>query len=244
MNRAGKENLIKIERRDFLKLATTSLASMMLMESMAQGAQADNNSKLISYLPKSDYPQMAWTVDDGCSAESLENYIKIAIEHDLKLTFFVYSAMSPWKSQAKLLRPLVQSGQIQLANHSHTHRNLANLSSAEIKRDLMNCQNFIEKTYGVDARPYYRAPYGALNQKVMQAAEDIGYTRPVSWSHSLVDMPTQKPKRLLHHAKEGFVDRNIVLSHANNLIVSKNIDALLKVISDRNLSLVTLNDVF
>ncbi len=217
---------------------------MMLMDSMTQGAQAANSSNLISYLPKSDYPQMAWTVDDGCSKESLESYIKIAIEHDLRFTFFVYSAMSPWKSQAKLLKPLVESGQIQLANHSHTHRNLANLSSAEIKRDLMNCQNFIEKTYGVDARPYYRAPYGALNSKVIQAAEDIGYTRPVSWSHSLVDMPGQSAKRMRHHANEGFIDGNIVLSHANSLVVSKNIDALLEVISERNLSLVTLNDVF
>ena len=244
MNQGGKENLIKIERRDFLKLATTSLASMMLIESMPQVANAASGSNLISYLPKSDYPQMAWTVDDGCSKDSLESYIKIAIEHDLRFTFFVYSAMSPWKSQAKLLRPLVESGQIQLANHSHTHRNLATLSSAEIKRDLMNCQNFIEKCYGVDARPYYRAPYGAFNKRVIEAAEDIGYTAPVSWSHSLVDMPTQKPRRLRHHAREGFIDRKIVLSHANSLVVPKNFDALLKVINDRGLSLVTLNDVF
>ena len=217
---------------------------MMLIESMPQVANAASGSNLISYLPKSDYPQMAWTVDDGCSKDSLESYIKIAIEHDLRFTFFVYSAMSPWKSQAKLLRPLVESGQIQLANHSHTHRNLATLSSAEIKRDLMNCQNFIEKYYGVDARPYYRAPYGAFNKKVIEAAEDIGYTAPVSWSHSLVDMPTQKPRRLRHHAREGFIDRKIVLSHANSLVVPKNFDALLKVINDRGLSLVTLNDVF
>ena len=244
MNQGGKENLIKIERRDFLKLATTSLASMMLIESMPQVANAASGSNLISYLPKSDYPQMAWTVDDGCSKDSLESYIKIAIEHDLRFTFFVYSAMSPWKSQAKLLRPLVESGQIQLANHSHTHRNLATLSSAEIKRDLMNCQNFIEKNYDVDARPYYRAPYGAFNKKVIEAAEDIGYTAPVSWSHSLVDMPTQKPRRLRHHAREGFIDRKIVLSHANSLVVPKNFDALLKVINDRGLTLVTLNDVF
>ena len=216
----------------------------MLFESMPQIAQATNSSNLISYLPKSDYPQMAWTVDDGCSAESLKSHIKLAIEHDLRFTFFVYSAMSPWKNQAKLLRPLVESGQIQMANHSHTHRNLATLSSAEIKRDLMNCQNFIEKYYGVDARPYYRAPYGAFNKKVIEAAEDIGYTTPVSWSHSLVDMPTQKPKRLRYHAREGFVDRNIVLSHANNLVVPKNVDSLLKIINDRGLSLVTLNDVF
>lgn len=217
---------------------------MMLIESVPQVAHSANVSNLISYLPRNDFPQMAWTVDDGCSKESLDSYIKIAIEHDLRFTFFVYSAMSPWKSQAKLLRPLVQSGQIQLANHSHTHRNLANLSSAEVKKDLMNCHNFIEKTYGLDARPYFRAPYGALSRRVTQAAEEIGYSRPVTWSRSLVDMPNQSTNRLLYHAADSFKDRNIVLSHANNLVVSKNFDALLKVIHDRNLTLVTLNDVF
>jgi len=235
---------MKMERRDFLKLATTSLASMMLMESFPQVAHSSSFSNVISYLPKSDYPQMAWTVDDGCSTESLKGYINIAIEYDLRFTFLIYSAMSPWKTQTKLLRPLVESGQIQLANHSHTHRDLTTLSSSEIKTDLMKCHIFMEKYYGVDARPYFRAPYGALNSKVIQAAADIGYKVPVSWSHSLVDMPTQKPKRLLFHANEGFKDRSIVLSHANSLVVPQNFDALMEVIYERNLSLVTLNDVF
>ena len=238
------ENPINIERRDLLKLATTSLASMMLMESVPQVAHSANFSKVISYLPANETPQLAWTVDDGCSKDSLESYIQMAIEHDLRFTFFVYSAMSPWKSQAKSLRPLVESGQIQLANHSHTHRNLAELTSAEIKRDLMNCHNFIEKTYGVDARPYFRAPYGALNRKVINAAAEIGYTSPTAWTSSLVDMPNQSTNRLLYHADNGFKAGNIVLSHANTLVVSKNIDVLLEVISKRELSLVTLNEVF
>ena len=217
---------------------------MMLMESAPKVAHSANFSNLISYLPKSDLPQMAWTVDDGCSNESLESYTKLAIEHDLRFTFFIYSAMSPWKKQVKLLKPLVESGQIQLANHSHTHRNLTDLSLAEVKKDLMNCHNFIEKNYGVDDRPYFRAPYGALNSDVIKVAEDIGYTKPVAWSGSLVDTASQSSKRMLYHANNSFKDRNIVLSHANNLLVTKNIDALLSVINDQNLSLVTLSDVF
>jgi len=244
ISRAREGNRIKLERRDFLKLATTSLASLALLETLPQTAQSANASNLIYTLPKSDYPQMAWTVDDGCSTASLESYIQIAIENDFRFTFFIYSAMSPWKSQAKLLKPLVESGQIQLANHSHTHRDLTKLSSAEIKKDLMKCHNFVEKTYDVDMRPYFRAPYGAWNSKVIQAAGDIGYTKPVAWTHSLVDMPTQSAKRLRYHADNGFVDGSIVLSHANCLVVPNNIDALLEIISERNLSLVTLNDVF
>jgi hypothetical protein len=214
---------------------------MMLMESAIQPASASN---LISLLPKNDYPQMAWTIDDGCSNESLESHIQLAINYDLRFTFFVYSAVTPWKSQAELLRPLVDSGQIQLANHSHTHRDLTTLSQTEIKKDLMKCHNFLKIKYGVDARPYFRAPYGALNSKVIKAAEEIGYTRPVTWTSSLFDTPSKSDKQLMSHANSGFKDRNIVLSHANNLAVPKNFDALLGLISDRNLSLVTLNDVF
>jgi peptidoglycan/xylan/chitin deacetylase (PgdA/CDA1 family) len=187
---------------------------------------------------------MAWTVDDGCSSESLRSYIELAIENDLRFTFFVYSAMSPWKSQSKLLKPLVESGQIQLANHSHTHRDLTTLSFADVKKDVTKCHNFIEKTYGVDARPYFRAPFGTLNSGVINAAAEIGYTQPVAWSGSLVDTQNQLTRRLLYHAENSFQDRGIVLSHANNLVVSRNFDALMEVINARNLSLVTLNDVF
>ena len=217
---------------------------MILLESAPQVAHSASGINAIYKLPESAFPRMAWTVDDGCSSESLRNYIELAIENDLRFTFFVYSAMSPWKSQSKLLKPLVESGQIQLANHSHTHRDLTTLSFAEVKKDLTNCHNFIEKTYGVDARPYFRAPFGTLNSGVINAAAEIGYTKPVAWSGSLVDTQNQSTRRLLFHAKNSFQDRSIVLSHANNLVVSKNFDALMEIISARDLSLVTLNDVF
>ena len=233
-----------MERRDFLKAATASLASMVLMESAPQVAHSANDIKTIYSLPESDFPQMAWTIDDGCSTESLGRYIELAIEQDLRFTFFVYSAMSPWKSHAKLLKPLVESGQIQLANHSHTHRNLTTLSFAEVKKDLMNCHKFIEKTYGVDARPYFRAPYGALNNTVIKAAADIGYSTPVAWSGSLIDNPNQSSERLVYNAENSFQNRGIVLSHSNSLVVPKNFDALMEVVNARSLSLVTLNDAF
>ena len=217
---------------------------MLLLESTPQVAHSAGAINTIYNLPQSKTPRMAWTVDDGCSSESLNSYIELAIEHDLRFTFFVYSAMSPWKSLTKLLKPLVESGQIQLANHSHTHRNLTTLSSAEVKKDLSNCHNFIEKTYGVDARPYFRAPFGALNSGVIQAAAELGYTKPVTWSGSLVDTQNQSTRRLLYHAENNLLDRSIVLSHANNLVVSKNFDALKKIVDARDLSLVTLNDVF
>jgi peptidoglycan/xylan/chitin deacetylase (PgdA/CDA1 family) len=238
-----------MDRRDFFKVASGSLASLALLPlipvlSETESAYAESSINPVNLLPKSDSPRMAWTVDDGCSYESVHRYTELAIEKDLRFTFFVYSAMSPWKLNAKLLKPLVASGQIQIGNHSHTHPNLTQLSYSEIQKELMDCHNFIEKTYEVDARPYYRTPYGAINRTVIQAAADVGYTLPVSWSGSLVDSGVTNSKRIIYHAEMAMRDRAIMLGHANNLVASENFDSLLAIVTDRNLSLVTLKDAF
>lgn len=233
-----------MERRDFFKVATASLASLALTETFPEIASAVNTINPIVNLPKSDVPRMAWTVDDGCSNESVQRYIEFAIEHDLRLTFFVYSAMAPWKTNVKLLKPLVDSGQIQLANHSHTHPDLTLLSRAEVQDELMKCHRFIEKNYGVDARPFFRAPYGAINRTVIQAAADIGYTKPMSWSGTLADAGKIKAGSFMYRASVDMQDRGILLGHANNLVASQHFDQLLQIVNDRSLSLVTLKDVF
>lgn len=233
-----------MERREFLRLASGSLTSLILTQTFPESGHAANLTNPIVYLPKSDTPRMAWTVDDGCSDESVRRYIEFAIEQDIRLTFFVYSAMAPWRNKVDLLRPLVDSGQIQLANHTQSHRNLTQLSYAEVQKELMGCHNFMKRTYGVDARPYYRAPYGAINRAVMQAAADVGYTKPFSWSGSLADAGRIKPSRLLYHAGISIEDGGILIGHANNLVAANNFEKLMQMVNNRNLSLVTLKDVF
>lgn len=233
-----------MERRDFFKAASASLASVVLSQTFPEFASAANTISPIVNLPKSDVPRMAWTVDDGCSNDSVQRYIEFAIENDLRLTFFVYSAMAPWKNHLKLLKPLVDSGQIQLANHSHTHPDLTLLSSAQVQDELMKCHRFIERNYGVDARPYYRAPYGAINRSVIQAAADVGYTKPMSWSGTLADAGKIKAGSFMYRASVDMQDRGILLGHANNMVASQHFDQLLKIVNNRSLSLVTLKDAF
>ena len=233
-----------MERRDFLKLATGSLASMALLQSFPTIANSASTRNPILNLPTSDTPRLAWTVDDGCSQAALERYIQFATENNLRFTFFVYSAVSPWKNIVPILKPLVETGQIQLANHTHTHPDLTKLTYAQVQDELMKCHRFINRNYGVDARPYFRAPYGAFNHTVIQAAADIGYTMPMFWSGSLADAQTPQAGRLLYHASNSIQDRGILLAHANNLVSSQHFNQMLKMVNDRNLSLVTLNDAF
>ena len=214
------------------------------LSSISQNSALASTVQTISELPQSDIKRFAWTVDDGTSVESVQRYTRLVAENNLRLTFFVYSAMGSWLANKSEIKPLVKSGQIQLANHTAHHPALTGLSTKEIQSELMGAHHFIEKHFGIDARPYYRPPYGSISARVVNAAAEIGYTKPMLWSGSLGDASNISAPRILVLAKESFHDRSIVLAHANNLTSSKVFQPMLKLIEDRELNLVTLNDVY
>ncbi len=232
-----------MDRRTFLGLLSASAAGTTLPSIFTSTANAAS-VRAIRELPKSDTKRVAWTVDDGTSPESVKRYIRLVRDNDLRLTFFIYSAMGSWLKNKSELQPLVDKGQIQLANHTMHHPALAGLSVKNIQRELMGAHNFIEKHFGVDVRPYYRPPYGSINQKVINAAAEIGYTKPMLWSGSLGDASNIRATRILQLARSSFYEGSIVLAHANNLTSSRVFPDILKMITSKELNLVTLADAF
>ena len=232
-----------MDRRTFLGLLGASAVGATLPSIVTPAASA-SMVRSIRELPQSEIKQVAWTVDDGTSPESVKRYIRLVTDNNLRLTFFIYSAMGSWLKNKSELQPLVDSGQIQLANHTMHHPALAGLSVKNIQRELMGAHNFIEKHFGVDVRPYYRPPYGSINQKVINAAAEIGYTKPMLWSGSLGDASNIRATRILQLARSSFYDGSIVLAHANNLTSSRVFPDILKMITSKELNLVTLADAF
>lgn len=217
--------------------------SLTLPTTLTSEANA-TNVRMIRELPTSDIKRVAWTVDDGTSPEAVKRYIRLVADNNLRLTFFMYTAMGSWLMNKKELRPLVDNGQIQLANHTMHHPALATLNIKGIQRELMSAHNYIEKHFGVDVRPYYRPPYGSISQKVVNSAAEIGYTKPMLWSGSLGDASNIRASRIMVHARSSFYDGSIVLAHANNLTSSTVFPSIMKIINRRSLNLVTLADAF
>lgn len=232
-----------MDRRTFLGTVGAATLGLTFPSPLITSANA-RSVRIIRDLPPWGVKRTAWTVDDGTSPEAVRRYIRLVAENDLRLTFFIYSAMGSWLANKKELKPLVESGEIQLANHTAHHPALAGLSTRAVQRELMGAHNFIEKHFGVDARPYYRPPYGSINKRVINAAADIGYTMPMLWSGSLGDASNIRAGRLLTLAKSSFYDGSIVLAHANNLTAPSIFPKLLKVINEKELNLVTLSDAF
>ncbi len=187
---------------------------------------------------------LAWTVDDGTNVEVVARYVEFARESGARLTFFLNGSYDAWTVNAELLRPLVHSGQIQLANHTWSHPDLTRLSDAHVVDELQHNHDFIAATYGVDARPYFRPPFGYHDDRVDALAAEIGYTVPTAWYGSLSDSGLITEQQVVEFATQWFQPQHIVIGHLNFIPVCNVFPQLHALITQRGLQTVTLNDVF
>ena len=187
---------------------------------------------------------LALTVDDGASSEVVGAFTELCRRTGMRLTFFVTSKFASWSENAAAMRPLVEDGHLQLGNHTVSHPDLTKLSTASIHAELVGRGDFIRRTFGVDAAPYFRPPYGYLNAQVQTAARAIGYGQPVLWYGTLSDSGLITEAQVLDFAQRWFLAQHIVIGHANFDPVTHVFDQLTELIRDRHLQPVTLDDVF
>jgi len=187
---------------------------------------------------------LALTVDDGTNSEVVRLYTEFARDSGVRLTYFVNGVNPSWTENRDLLRPLVESGQIQLANHTWSHPDLTTLSNSQVAEQITHNDRFLTDVYGVHAAPFFRPPYGNHNAEVRRVAADLGYTATTLWNGSLSDSTLITEDYIKQMADKYFVPQAIVIGHLNHLPVTHVYDALLDTIRARGLQTVTLNDVF
>ena len=187
---------------------------------------------------------LALTLDDGVNTDVVRLYTQFAKDTGMRLTYFVNGTYRSWTENHDLVRPLVESGQIQLGNHTWSHPDLATLPKDQVVDQLRHNHQFLMRNYGVDARPYYRPPYGSHTPMVDSVAADLGYSVPTMWSGSLEDQNVIPEDEIVKMANKYFNPQAIVIGHLNHLPVTHVYDQLVDVIRSRNLRTVTLDDVF
>lgn len=186
---------------------------------------------------------MALTVDDGASPEVVGAYVQWAKDTGARFTFFVTGYYESWTIHRDALRPLVDSGQIQLGNHTWNHAALTKLDARGVADQLGRTKDFLRNNFGVDGTPFYRPPFGYHNATVDKVAADLGYTVPAMWYGSLSDSGLITEEYLIECARKYFAAQTIIIGHANFPPVTHCYGRLVDIIKERNLSLVTLNDV-
>lgn len=198
---------------------------------------------VITGLP-GDRNLLAWTVDDGTDSAVVAAYAAFAAATGTRLTLFATGVYPAWRENADALRPLVQSGQVQIGNHTWTHPDLRSLSDQGIRDELQRTHDLIGELWNVDARPFFRPPYGYYNSRVLGVAAGMGYITPTMWYGSLADSGYNPEDKIIALANQWFLPEHIVIGHLNFQPVTHVFPQLSQIIADRGLTTVTLNDVF
>jgi peptidoglycan-N-acetylglucosamine deacetylase len=188
--------------------------------------------------------QLALTIDDGASVQVVSAFADFCRDSGTRLTFFVNGANSSWSINAPALRPLADSGQVQLGNHTWSHPDITRIAPAAVADQIRRNADFLRNTYGVDGTPYFRPPGGRHTPATDSIAADLGYTTITLWSGDIGDSGRISEAGLISAASKAFQPQQIVLGHANLPTITRCFPQLLDIIRSRNLQTVTLNDVF
>lgn len=191
-----------------------------------------------------DGNQLALTVDDGASSPVVAAFARFCRDTGTRLTFFVNGANKSWTDNAQAIMPMVESGQVQMANHTWSHPYLTKISLSAVRDQIQRNADFLRNTYGTDGTPFFRPPYGVHNFDTDRVAADLGYTTVTLWSGTVGDSLPETAANLVAYAGRSFAPQQIVLVHANLPTITQCYDQLESLITSRNLQTVTLNDVF
>ena len=189
--------------------------------------------------------QFALTVDDGYDKETVAGYVDFAQRTGIPITFSPNGAyQAVWKPHAPTLRPLVEAGQVQIGNHTFTHKDMTRRTDAQIAADLEKNEDWIERTFGTTSRPYLRPPFGARDARTDAVAGSLGFTSILMWNGTLGDSGVISPATLMTLARRYLRPGAVVLGHANHPTVVGLLDQLEALIADRHLRAVTLDTMF
>ncbi|MBF0198970.1 MAG: polysaccharide deacetylase family protein, partial [Planctomycetes bacterium] len=148
------------------KNLSTHFTALLLLILMGNPMIAAESKKGIGRVTI-DTKLVSLTFDDG-PLHNVPQILNILKKHDAKATFFVLGKRV--KTQPKVTKQIVTEGS-EVANHSYTHANLAELSLKEIRSEVERTQQEVINATGATPT-LFRAPYIKYSSEVRQVLEE------------------------------------------------------------------------
>lgn len=202
------------------------------------------SAKVISAAP-SPTQQIAITLDDGYCPGCIASYVEFARSSGIHLTFNPNGQFgSLWTPHVDVVREMIAEKQVQIGNHTFNHPNLLQLSNTAVSDQLNRNEEWIEQTFGITGRPWFRPPYGYYDQRVNAVAAEMGYTNILMWNGSFGDSTVISPQQLMGLANQYLKPGTIMLGHLNHDVIFPLWPQIDQIIAQRQLDPVTLDEMF
>lgn len=151
----------------------------------------------------------ALTFDDGPDNRWTPRVATVLERYNVRATFMCVGqrvAQNP-----HVLQHLVQGGHV-IGNHTWSHPHLTELTPAQVEWQLQRTNDEIAQVAGVRPR-FFRPPYGALNDEVIQTATRLGF-RILYWDVDSLDWSGLTAPQVVTNVMSHMHPGAIVLMHS------------------------------
>ncbi|MDO8655761.1 MAG: polysaccharide deacetylase family protein [Nanoarchaeota archaeon] len=187
--------------------------------------------------------QVIFTFDGGSGSESVEQILMALAKHHVKGSFFLTGQFA--ETFPALTRKIVSEGH-EVFNHTYDHPHLPLQSNEEIHQELRKMEMAMKNIVNPDfhAEPYFRAPYGDSDHRVILAAFNEGY-QSVGWTVDAGDWMESEgvtAADVKNNILSSLAPGNIYLMHLGDYITGSVLDEVLSDIESRGYKVVSLTE--
>jgi len=183
--------------------------------------------------------EVIFTFDGGGAIQSADKILEALAKHRVKGTFFLTGKVI--EAHPDLVRRIVAEGH-EIFSHTYDHPDLTAISDDEIMNELEKTEKSLIAAANISPKPYFRAPYGERNARVLAVAAKAGYQSvywtvdALDWKESEGKTPIEVKEIILSTVAPG----NIYLMHLGDAITGAILDDVFAEIEARGYRIVSL----
>jgi len=183
--------------------------------------------------------QVIFTFDGGSVDVSALKILSVLKKHGVKGTFFLTGRFI--EDNKDIVRRIHDEGH-EIFNHTYDHPHLPTISDNDIVSQLARMDQRLEEVAGISSKPYFRAPYGDRDQRVLRTAFNQGY-QSVFWTLDALDWMESEgvnSEQVRNLILSSLASGNIYLMHLGDSITGNILDDLFGEIERRGYKIVSL----
>lgn len=183
--------------------------------------------------------QVIFTFDGGSGSQSAIAILDALKKHNIKGSFFLTGEFI--EHNQDLVKRIVSENH-EIFNHTYDHPRLTQLPDGRIAQELQMMDSTLVKISNISTKPYFRAPYGDRDSRVLDTAAKVGYrsvywtTDAMDWEESVGITADEVKDRILSNIKPG----EIYLMHLGDNITGKILDDVFTKIEAQGYKIVSL----
>ena len=203
-------------------------------------ANATAHREIPIYSVDRDDKKVALSFDAAWGNEDTGIILDILKKYDVHVTFFMTGG---WiKTYPEDVKSILAAGH-DLGNHSENHKNMSQLSTEEMKSELMTVHNKVKNLTGYEMT-LFRPPYGDYSNEVIQTATSMGYYS-IQWDVDSLDWKDYGVDSIVdtvcNHKHLG--NGSIILCHNGAKYTAQALDTLITTLKGKGYEFVKVSDL-